>query len=204
MSNDDVEKIKDLEEEIKKLHELINENNEIFKNILKENNEILTKEFVKKFIDINEQRISEDPYEKLTKWSQDAMNQIKKNIAESIENNNSKQEKRSQKQADNVDKLLNKVVGLIEKIKKDDVQIHDDNPFYPTTKPFSLIKKYRSARNSISLLMAGIGLVVLSSGIWESAGELMSIQGRLIIGTIMVAMTAWLERRKVFALFGQE
>lgn len=179
--------------------------NELRKEVSKLRNDVSElSEILKQIQSSNKRSQLNDPYEKLTKWSHDAINQIKKDISDSIQSNDSKKEKKSQKQADNVDKLLNKVVGLIEEIKRDDMLIKNDNPFYPPTKIFSLRRKQRSARNSLSLLMAGTGLLILSSGVWDAAGDFLSIQGRLIIGTIIVAMTAWLERRKVFALFGQE
>ncbi|QLH02677.1 hypothetical protein C5F47_03425 [Nitrosopumilus cobalaminigenes] len=196
--------IDELHEEILRLHEIVKTNQESIKKIVESNNALLTKDLLAKLESLNNKKKTYDPYDQLTEWSHNAINQIKKDISESIENNDAKKEKKAQRQADNVDKLLNKVVGLIEKIKKDDLLIEKDNPFYPPSKTFSLRRKYRGARNSLSLLMAGIGLIVLSSGVWEASGELLSIQGRLILGILMVSMTAWLERRKVFALFGQE
>jgi len=205
MSGDnDPSMINEILDEIVSLRNQIQIDKDLFKTILEQNNKNLVESILNEINSLYEKQTFPDPYEKLTRWSHDALSQIKKDISESIENNDVKREIKSQTQADNVDKLLNKVVGLIEKIKKDDLLIQNDNPFYPPTKTFSLRRKYRGARNSLSLLMAGIGLVVLSSGIWEATGELLSIQGRIILGTIMIAMTAWLERRKVFALFGQE
>jgi len=196
--------IKRNEELIKTNKESIQTNDESIKHLLKQNNEILLKGILKKLMEVNKKTQTEDPYDTLTKWSHDAITQIKKDVSNSIQDDKSSNEKKAQKQSDNVDKLLNKVVGLMEKIKKDDQDLKYENPFYPPSKVFSWSKKKRSARNSLSLFMAGVGLIVLSSGIWEASGDILSIQGRIIIGAIMIAMTAWLERRKVFALFGQE
>jgi len=200
------ELIKINKESIQTNEESIQTNEESIKQLLKQNNELLLKDILKKLMAVNEKNQIEDPYDTLTKWSRDAITQIKRDVSNSIQDNDKSKEKKAQKQADDVDKLLNKVVGLLEKIKQDDLLIKNDNPFYPPSKllSWSWRKKQRSARNSISLLMAGIGLIVLSSGVWEASGDILSIQGRLIIGAIMIAMTAWLERRKVFALFGQE
>ena len=148
------------------------------------------------------------PYDKLTEWSEDAMTRIKKDIAKAIEEDDDKMEKNARKKAREIDKMIDNVVGLIEHIKEEDSKEKEfTNPLYPKRK-IPIIDRFRGqgrgTRNWLGLLLTGIGLTILGSGVWGASEEFFSIQGSIVIGLIILLLTAWLERRRVFALFGQE
>jgi hypothetical protein len=188
----------------------------IISKIIKEELDNLKKEIIKDFSDkvesILESQTQSDPYKKLTKYSQEAMNQVKKDLTNAMEAGNEREIAEAKKKADKIDNMIDEVVHLIEKIKKDEEgRIEFDNPLYPTKRLyrfFPAVLRWKShergARNWLGFLVTGTGLIIMSRGIWDASGELLSIQGSIIIGAIMVALMAWLERKKIFEVFGQE
>ena len=154
-----------------------------------------------------------DPYKKLEEWNKDAMERIKKELTESVEKGDTRQQKRLEKNAEKMDIMVNKLIGLVEKIKEAEKREDDSsNPLYQSKgnwwvlKLNRLIKRKhdRSTRNWLGLLFTGLGLLIISSGIWNASEEIFSIQGSILLGAIILGLMAWLERRKVFAVFGQE
>jgi hypothetical protein len=151
------------------------------------------------------------PYETLTKWSGDAINQIKKDIAKAIQENNPKQEEIAKRKAKKIDKMVDEVINLTEKIRNDEIKNKEFlNPLYPNKRilKIPIIARLRGhgrgTRNWLGLLLTGTGLGILGSGVWGATEIFFSVQGSIVIGLIILLLTAWLARRKVFALFGQE
>jgi hypothetical protein len=207
LEKDNIEKLREeistlIKEEIKKSQKEIKEKLDII---------------VEKFNPLLEEYEVTPPYEKLADWSQGAINQIKKDIAIAIEESDDKKEKKARKKAQQIDKMINEVIRLTEKIREEESQEKQfSNPLYPkpTIAKIPLIGKIpisgkfrghgRGTINWLGLLLTGMGLGILGSGVWSATEHLFSIQGSIIIGLIIILLTAWLARRKVFALFGQE
>jgi len=62
----------------------------------------------------------------------------------------------------------------------------------------------RGARNWLGLLITGAGIVLFWRGIWDGSPYFLSIQGSLIVGGVILILMAWLEKRRIFSIFGQE
>lgn len=82
------------------------------------------------------------------------------------------------------------------------------NPLYrylPWNLGRRIIKTHkRGARNWLGLLITGVGIVLFWRGIWDGSPYFLSIQGSLIVGGVILILMAWLEKRRIFSLFGQE
>lgn len=153
-----------------------------------------------------------DPYKKLTKYSYEALNQVKKDLTKALEADNKFEIKEANKKTAEITKMVNDVIKMIEKIKKqNEERIEINNPLYPPKKlgryfPAVLRPKLhsRGATNWLGFLLTGVGVLIFSRGIWDASETLFSIQGSLIIGATIIGLMAWLERKKIFAVFGQE
>lgn len=123
------------------------------------------------------------------------------------------------KKIEEAKKMQEKILVRLDEISKDIRQINEEfetaaeieNPIIPKKWyhrwfPWLLYGKgsVRSERNWIALLFAGVGLGLIFNGISEASSALQSIQGSLILGAIILALLAWLEKRRVFSLLGQE
>lgn len=53
-------------------------------------------------------------------------------------------------------------------------------------------------RHTISLLLAGVGIVLFWRGIWELSQQVFSTEVSLVIGLAMLIAAAIVERRQVF------
>lgn len=189
--------------------------NKSFK-ITKEELDALKKEIIdelsKKIDSILDSRDESDPYNKLEKYSREAMTFVEDELTRALKTGDPKKINKIKKKADKIDKMVDEIVQVIEKIKKEDhSNIEFENPLYPATWPgrstpaiFRWKNYNRGARNWLGFLVTGIGLIILSRGIWDGAAELFSIQGSIIVGGIMMALMAWLERRKLFDVFAGE
>lgn len=153
-----------------------------------------------------------DPYKKLTKYSYDALNQVKKDLIKALETGNRFDIAAANKKTVEIAKMVNDVIRMIERIKKqDEGKVEINNPIYPAKKlwryfpaTLRLNLHSRGATNWLGFLITGVGVLIFSRGIWDATSELFSIQGSLIIGAVIIVLMAWLERKKVFAVFGQE
>ena len=192
---DDYEKLKDEIEQILKagLNELKNE-------IVDE---------IKKKIESQEKV---DPYAKLSIMTQEAMNQVRRELANALERGDYDEIENARNKQNDVEKTLSKIDEMIKQIKgEEENSVQYENPLYPKKRleqffPFLSYRKshQRSSRSWVALLFAGVGLGLIFTGITEASLALQSIQGSLIMGTIILALLAWLERKKVFSLLGQE
>lgn len=153
-----------------------------------------------------------DPYKKLTKYSYEALNQVKKDLVKAVGANKEFDKNEANKKTAEITKMVNDVIKQIEKIKKqNEERIEINNPLYPTKKlgryfPAALRVwlHSRGATNWLGFLLTGVGVLIFSRGIWDASAELFSIQGSLIIGATIIVLMAWLERKKIFAVFGQD
>ena len=153
-----------------------------------------------------------DPYANLSVITQEAMNQVKRELANALQRGKKDEIDDARKKQNDVEKALTKIQEIVEQIKsQEENSIQYENPLYPKSRLHQLFpwihhskSHKRSSRNWLSLLLAGVGLGLIFNGISEAASALQSIQGSLIMGTLILALLAWLEKRKVFALLGQE
>jgi uncharacterized membrane protein SirB2 len=58
------------------------------------------------------------------------------------------------------------------------------------------------SRQTILLLITGIGLVLFWRGIWETSARLFSEEMSLVLGLIILIAVAVCERRQIFQFFG--
>jgi len=161
---------------------------------------------------ISESEDDVEPYKKLAKYSNEALNQVKKDLMKALEAGNEFDKNEANKKTAEITKMVNDVIKKIEKIKKqNEERIEINNPLYPPKKlwryfPATLRPNLhsRGATNWLGFLLTGVGVLIFSRGIWDASAELFSIQGSLIIGATIIILMAWLERKKIFAVFGQE
>ena len=172
----------------------------------------LKKEIVDEITKKMESQKDMDPYANLSVITQEAMNQVKRELANALQRGNQKEIDNARKKQEDIQKALTKIAQIVEQIKgEEENSIQYENPLYPKKRlhqvfPWVYYRKShkRSSRNWVALLFAGVGLGLIFTGIGEASLALQSIQGSLIMGTIILALLAWLERKKVFSLLGQE
>jgi len=152
-----------------------------------------------------------DPYGKLTKYSYEAINQIKKDMINALTKGSKSSIEEANERAHQITKMVNDVIKIIEKMKKqDEERIEINNPLYPHKKILGKIPgtlrlnlHSRGATKWLGFLLTGVGVLIFSRGIWDATETLFSIQGSLIIGAAIIILMAWLERKKIFAVFGE-
>ncbi|RJQ23089.1 hypothetical protein C4565_11040 [Candidatus Parcubacteria bacterium] len=152
-----------------------------------------------------------DPYGKLTKYSYEAINQIKKDMINALAKGSKSSMEEANERARQITKMVNDVIKIIEKMKKrDEERIEITNPLYPHKKILGKIPgtlrlnlHSRGATKWLGFLLTGVGVLIFSRGIWDATEVLFSIQGSLIIGAAIIILMAWLERKKIFAVFGE-
>ena len=152
-----------------------------------------------------------DPYKKLTKYSYEALNQVKKDLVRALERGSKFDINEANNKTAKITETVNDVIKIIENTKKrDEERIEINNPLYPNKKlwrylPAALRLKLHSRGTTkwLGFLLTGVGVIIFSRGIWDASEALFSIQGSLIIGATIIILMAWLERKKIFAAFGE-
>jgi len=153
-----------------------------------------------------------DPYKKLAKYSYEALNQVKKDKVRAMQLGRNKSDiKDADTKTSEIIKMVSDVIKNIEKIKKqDEERIEINNPLYLRKKllrylpgTLRLNLHARGATKWAGFLLTGVGVIILSRGIWDASETLFSIQGSIIIGAAIIILMAWLERKKIFAVFGE-
>lgn len=164
--------------------------------------------------EITEKMKSQDvePYANLSIITQQAMNQVKRELADALQRGNQVAINNARKKQEDIQKTLKNIQKYVEQIKgEEENSVQFENPLYPKKRLYQIFpwlyyrkSHKRSSRNWLALLFAGVGLGLIFTGIGEASLALQSTQGSLIMGTIILALLAWLEKRKVFSLLGQE
>ena len=152
-----------------------------------------------------------DPYKKLTKYSYEALNQAKKDFVRAFWSGNKAGMRYAETKTAEINEMVKDVIKIIEKTKKEDEKkIEINNPLYPRKKIARYIPDIfhprlhaRGATKWAGFLLTGVGVLIFSRGIWDASETLFSIQGSIIIGVAIIILMAWLERKKIFAVFGE-
>ena len=152
-----------------------------------------------------------DPYKKLAKYSYEALNQVKRDLTNALEKGNELDINEADDKTKAIIKMVDDVIKSLIKIKKqDEKRIAISNPLYPYKKLLHFLPgtlrlnlHSRGAIKWVGFLLTGVGVVIFSRGIWDAADTIFSIQGSLIIGAAIIILMAWLERKKLFAVFGE-
>lgn len=156
----------------------------------------------------------QNPYEILQEWNKKAAEEIKIDLARMIEKNDAgKVELKFKKESERLNKKIDEIIGKVEDLREEERKkgLNLANPlneskifsYLPWLKNFTK-RATRESNNWLGLLFAGVGVTFIGRGVWDASEELFSIQGSIIIGSFILGLVAWLERRKIFALFGQE
>jgi len=156
-----------------------------------------------------------NPYRTLEKWNKDAVEKIKKDFTDALgkKKRSVNFQNKLRAKSYNIDKMVDEVIGLIEEIREEERKkgTNLDNPlteskifrYLPWLKNFTK-RADRKSNNWLGLLFVGIGLTFIARGFWDASEEMFSIQGSIITGAFTLSLLAWMERRRIFSLFGQE
>ena len=175
-----------------------------------------------------EEQVERKPYLHLSKLYSNALRDIVKDIEKIMlqENKGSIIDIPTKiKIRGKVDDSLNQIVQGMDEVLRATYKIRDDeikekefrNPLYfkiqrPNienlrerffNKLFYLRIKKGNTSNWLSLLIAGIGLITLWNGIEETIVYRLSAQGMIVLGISTLGLIAWLQRQKVFQIFGE-